>query len=60
MSKSRKPVKMWIAFSSNSMQPDAKVEKKRATSYLMEVKGHVILAKICYFRMILKISSTFY
>lgn len=51
--------------SSNSMQPDAKVEKKCATSYLMEdmilksilpiisdsdeVKGHVILAKICYF-----------
>ena len=54
--------------SSNSMQSDAKVEKKCATSYLMEdmilksllpflpiisdsdeVKGHVILAKICYF-----------
>lgn len=57
-----------IRVSSNSMQPDAKVEKKCATSYLMEdmilksllpflpiisdcdeVKGHVILAKICYF-----------
>lgn len=54
--------------SSNSMQPDAEVEKKCATSYLMEdmilksllpflpiisdrdeVKGHVILAKTCYF-----------
>ena len=71
--------KLWIAFSSNSMQPDAKVEKKCATSYLIddmilksilpflpiisdrdEVKGHVILAKTCYFWMILKIRSTFY
>lgn len=57
-----------IRVSSNSMQSDAKVEKKCATSYLMEdmilksllpflpiisdrdeVKGHVILAKTCYF-----------
>ena len=54
--------------SSNSMQLDAKVEKKCATSYLIddmilksilpflpiisdrdEIKGHVILAKTCYF-----------
>ena len=66
--------------SSNSMQSDAKVKKKKcASSYLMEdmilksllpflpiisdsdeVRGHVILAKICYFWMILKICSTFY
>ena len=78
------PCPQWLAspvisLSSNSMQPDAKVEKKCATSYLIddmilksiltflpiisdsdEVKGHVILAKICYFWMILKICSTFY
>lgn len=27
-----RPVKMWIAFSSNSMQPDARVEKMRSQS----------------------------
>lgn len=67
------PCPQWLAspvirVSSNSMQSDAKVEKKCATSYLMEdmilksllpflpiisdrdeVKGHVILAKTCYF-----------
>ena len=62
------PLSEVTRLSSNSMQSDAKVEKKCATSYLMEdmilksilpflpiisdrdeIKGHVILAKTCYF-----------